>query len=94
MPVVCRRLPFVLATAVACLLLVRVATADDSVSLKRPNILWLVSEDNGTFLGCYEDKQAKTPRLDALAAEGVLYLNAFSNAPVCAPSRSPITTAL
>lgn len=59
---------------------------------KRPNILWLVSEDNGRFLGCYGDPFAKTPRLDRLAAEGVLYLNAYANAPVCAPSRSTLIT--
>ena len=33
---------------------------------QRPNILWLVSEDNDTFLGCYGDPLAKTPTLDKL----------------------------
>ena len=32
---------------------------------RRPNILCLVSEDNGPFLGCYGDAQARTPHLDA-----------------------------
>jgi len=58
----------------------------------RPNILWLVSEDNGPYLGCYGYKNAKTPHLDKLAAQGVLYENAFANAPVCAPARSTIIT--
>ena len=52
----------------------------------RPNILWLVSEDNDTFLGCYGDPTARTPTLDKLAREGVLYEHCFSQ-PVCAPSR-------
>lgn len=39
----------------------------------RPNILWLVSEDNGPFLGCYGDPLAQTPTLDRLARDGVLY---------------------
>ncbi len=60
----------------------------------RPNILWLVSEDNGTFLGCYGDAFANTPHLDRLAGEGILYKNAFCNAPVCAPSRSTIITGM
>ena len=51
-----------------------------------PNILWLVSEDNDCFLGCYGDKLARTPTLDKLAGEGVLYEKCFAQ-PVCAPSR-------
>src|SRR6058998_1261960 len=54
--------------------------------VKRPNILWLVSEDNDTFLGCYGDRLARTPTLDKLAREGVLYERCFAQ-PVCAPSR-------
>lgn len=59
-----------------------------------PNILWIVSEDNGPFLGCYGDEFATTPTLDKLASEGVLYENAFANAPVCAPARSTIITGM
>jgi arylsulfatase A-like enzyme len=57
----------------------------------RPNILWLVSEDNTTLLGCYGDSLAKTPALDKLAREGVLYENCFAQ-PVCAPSRFTLIT--
>jgi arylsulfatase A-like enzyme len=57
-----------------------------------PNILWLVSEDNSPFLGCYGDKNAITPNLDKLAREGIAYDNAFANAPVCAPMRNSIIT--
>jgi hypothetical protein len=53
---------------------------------QRPNILWLVSEDNDTFLGCYGDPLARTPTLDKLASQGVLYERCFAQ-PVCAPSR-------
>jgi len=62
--------------------------------LDRPNILWLVSEDNGPFLGCYGDKNATTPNLDRLAAEGILYENAYANVPVCAPARFTIATGI
>lgn len=57
-----------------------------------PNILWLVSEDNSPFLGCYGDDFARTPNLDRLATQGILYTRAFANAPVCAPARSTIIT--
>lgn len=58
----------------------------------RPNILWLVSEDNNPFIGAYGDRLARTPTIDRLAAEGILYRNVFSTAPVCAPSRFGIIT--
>jgi len=64
-----------------------VATAAD-----RPSILWIVSEDNGPFLGCYGDEFADTPNLDRMARSGILYENAVANAPVCAPARSTIIT--
>lgn len=59
-----------------------------------PNILWIVSEDNSPMLGCYGDKFATTPNLDNFASQGVLYLNAFANAPVSAPARSTIITGM
>ena len=53
-----------------------------------PNILWIVSEDNAAqWLGCYGNKEAQTPRLDALAKRSVLFEKAYANAPVCAVSR-------
>ncbi|QDU97098.1 sulfatase-like hydrolase/transferase [Lignipirellula cremea] len=61
---------------------------------KRPNIVWLVSEDNSPFLGCYGYPDAHTPHLDKLATEGIRYTNAFANAPVCAPARCTIITGM
>jgi uncharacterized sulfatase len=58
----------------------------------RPNILWLTCEDMGPNLGCYGDPFATTPNLDRLAAKGLRYKNAWSNAPVCAPARTAIIT--
>ncbi|MHB1180048.1 MAG: sulfatase-like hydrolase/transferase [Daejeonella sp.] len=60
----------------------------------RPNILWIVSEDNSPLLGCYGDKFATTPNIDKFATQGVLYDNAFCAAPVCAPSRSTLITGM
>ena len=56
----------------------------------RPNILWITSEDNGPHLGCYGDAYADTPNLDGIAAAGMIYERAWSNAPVCAPARTTI----
>lgn len=59
---------------------------------KRPNFILLIGEDAGRRLGCYGDPDAITPNLDRLAAEGCRYDNAFSTAPVCAPSRCTLVT--
>ncbi len=60
--------------------------------LPPPNILWITSEDNSPFAGCYGDEFATTPHMDALAAEGFLYTHAYANLPVCAPARNTILT--
>jgi uncharacterized sulfatase len=72
-----------LTLAIACF-----ATAANAA--ERPNVLWITSEDNGQQLGCYGDEYATTPNLDSIAAKGVIYLNAWSTAPVCAPARTTI----
>lgn len=61
---------------------------------ERPNILLIVSEDNGPELGCYGDPYAHTPHLDKLAAEGVRFENAFVPYSVCSPSRAAFLTGL
>lgn len=60
---------------------------------EKPNVLWLTFEDTSPqFIGCYGNKDVKTPNIDKLASEGVKFINAFSNGTVCAPSRSTIIT--
>ncbi|HET7000956.1 MAG TPA: sulfatase-like hydrolase/transferase, partial [Puia sp.] len=57
--------------------------ADDS----RPNILMIVADDLGyADLGCYGG-EIKTPNIDALAANGILFTH-FHTSPLCAPTRS------
>lgn len=63
-------------------------------SYERPNILWITSEDNSPFLGCYGDTFATTPNLDKLATEGFLYTHAYANAPVCSPARNTIASGI
>jgi N-sulfoglucosamine sulfohydrolase len=60
----------------------------------RPNILWITCEDMSPHLGCYGDSLAKTPNLDQLAQEGILFTNVYSVSGVCAPSRAAIITGL
>ena len=74
---------------VLCLLSATAGLADD-----RPNILLIVSEDNGPELGCYGDPFVKTPVLDGLAADGVRFENAFVAQAGCSQSRAALLTGL
>jgi N-sulfoglucosamine sulfohydrolase len=65
-----------------------------TLAADRPNILWITSEDNSPYLGCYGDKLAQTPHLDKLASEGLRYRHAYSNAPVCSASRTTLITGM
>jgi N-sulfoglucosamine sulfohydrolase len=76
--------------AFLCLVLGRVSLP----AAERPNILWLTSEDNSPYLGCYGDSQAQTPHLDRLATQGVRYRLAFANAPVCSSARTTLITGM
>ena len=59
-----------------------------------PNILLIVSEDNGPELGCYGDPYARTPHLDQLAASGVRFDRAFVAQAGCSQSRASLMTGL
>ena len=57
----------------------------------RPNILFILIDDMGwKDLGCAGSTYYETPHIDQLASEGVRFLNAYSPAPVCTPSRGAI----
>lgn len=60
---------------------------------ERPNILWLVSEDTGTLIGCFGDPVARTPNIDALAAKGIVFESCYAM-PVCAPARFTLITGM
>lgn len=63
-------------------------------SADQPNLLWLTSEDHGPQMGCYGDRYATTPNLDALAAKGMLFKKCWSNGPVCAAARTTIISGM
>jgi arylsulfatase A-like enzyme len=67
--------------------------APDVSAAPRPNILLIVSDDQGyPDLGCIGSKPIQTPTLDRLAREGVRATSFYVTWPACTPSRSSILT--
>ncbi|MGE3830085.1 MAG: choline-sulfatase [Parvibaculaceae bacterium] len=59
------------------------------MSVKRPNILFIMADQLAhRYLGAYGHRLVKTPTLDRLAAEGVVFDNAYTPSPLCAPARA------
>jgi choline-sulfatase len=60
----------------------------------KPSNLLFISSDQHTrkALGCYGSPVVKTPRLDALAARGTRFLNAYTPTPICVPARACLAT--
>lgn len=61
---------------------------------EKPNIVWIVCEDISPTLPMYGDLTAKTPNLDQLANESIVYNNVYAPVGVCAPARSSIITGM
>ena len=80
--------------AIATTLLATSATADEPSRPAKPNIVLILTDDLGwQDVKCYdvdEPSPVETPNLDALAKQGVLFWQAYSPAPTCAPSRCAI----
>jgi arylsulfatase len=83
------------------LLLVTAAAAsslhgdDQKAPPPRPNLVLIVADDLGVGeLGCYGQQRIETPRLDAMAREGLRFTRFYAAAPVCAPARCSLMTGL
>src|SRR5438045_6436719 len=60
---------------------------------ERPNIVFIIADDLGYGdIGCYGQKQIRTPNLDQLAAAGMRFTSHYSGHNVCAPSRCVLMT--
>lgn len=67
--------------------------SNEPVSRTQPNIVFVLIDDMGWVdVGCYGSTFYETPRLDRLAAEGMLFTDAYASCPVCSPTRASILT--
>ena len=71
-----------------------VAQAPPSAGAKRPpNVVFVIADDLGyRELGCFGQEKIATPRLDAMAKDGMRLTRHYSGSPVCAPSRCVLMT--
>ena len=60
----------------------------------RPNIVWIIPDDMSANFGCYGETAIETPHVDALAAGGLKFINAYVTAPVCSTCRSAFITGM
>ncbi len=65
----------------------------EAASDRPPNIVFIFIDDQGYYdLGCYGATEVKTPRIDALAEEGMRFADYYAAAPICSPSRAGLLT--
>jgi arylsulfatase A-like enzyme len=75
--------------------LIAIALGSAALAQERshPNIVVILADDLGAVdLGCYGADLIETPRLDALARQGILFKQAYASAPVCSPTRAAFMT--
>ena len=78
-----------LAVLIASSVLADATMAED----KRPDIVFVIVDDLNDWIGCLGGHpDAESPNIDALAAEGMLFSQAYCNSPQCRPSRTSLMT--
>ena len=85
-----KRLLTIAAVLIFAAVISRLASAAD-----RPNILWILSEDNSVhYMRLYGDPLGEMPHVEKLAEGGLTFEHAFSNAPVCSVARTTLMTGI
>ncbi len=81
------KLPLTL--SLAFLLAAPIATVADD----RPNLVFLLADDQATYsLGCYGNRDVRTPNIDGLAADGIVFDSHYDTTAICMASRASILT--
>ncbi|MEW4561836.1 sulfatase [Bremerella sp. JC770] len=74
--------------------LIPFATADDAAK-SQPNIVFLFADDQSTYsVGCYGNKDVKTPNMDQLGRDGVIFDKHYNTTAICMASRANVFTGM
>jgi uncharacterized sulfatase len=73
--------------------LILIVCASLQAQTTRPNILFIMADDLGPYVGCY-DQPVKTPNIDSLAARGMRFERNYCQYPLCGPSRCSLMSGL
>ena len=66
---------------------------EKQVADTRPNIIFLLADDQSTYsVGCYGNQDVKTPQMDRLGADGMIFDRHYDTTPICMGSRANIFT--
>lgn len=67
---------------------------EDDTSISKLNVLMIAVDDLRPELGCYDSVLVKSPNIDRLASQGVVFSNSFCNIPVCGASRASLMSGI
>jgi arylsulfatase A-like enzyme len=90
---VLNRREFVLGSCAAASAATAVGQRRPVAAAAKPNIVIILADDLPAWMvGCYGNKEIRTPNIDRLAAGGIRFNNAFVATPICSPSRATFFT--
>ena len=88
-----RTLSLLLAVAVVPGWPAGICSGAENSSARRPNIIYIMSDDHASHaMSCYGSRINKTPNLDRIANEGMLFKNCFCTNSICGPCRAVVNT--
>jgi arylsulfatase A-like enzyme len=77
------------------MLVALLASTSAALGADRPNLLLIVTDNESpSLLGAYGNREIRTPHIDQLAADGMLFTRAFATSGVCSPARATLLTGL
>jgi arylsulfatase A-like enzyme len=70
-------------------------TTGTIMAARSPNVILILTDNQGAWtLGCYGNRDIRTPNVDKLSAEGIRFSRALSSNAVCSPTRATFLTGL